>query len=78
MMNGSDEISIDEEYAHSQRERLQTTSGLKHLPHWPSVNIEFEDIVYSVPDVPTEGEFSSYLYSPLSSYGQKARILIQD
>lgn len=22
--------------------------ALKHLPHWPSVNIDFEDIIYTV------------------------------
>jgi hypothetical protein len=44
-----DEISIDEAYAQNQRLRAPS-SGLKHLPHWPSVNIEFEDLVYSVVD----------------------------
>lgn len=24
--------------------------GLKHLPHWPPVNLEFKDIVFSVND----------------------------
>lgn len=28
----------------------QLATGLKHLPRWPPVNIEFQDIVYSVPD----------------------------
>lgn len=22
--------------------------GLKHLPHWPPVNIAFEDVIYTV------------------------------
>jgi len=26
------------------------SQALKYLPHWPPVNIEFEDIVYTVPD----------------------------
>lgn len=24
------------------------TQGLKHLPHWPPVNIDFEDVIYTV------------------------------
>lgn len=30
---------------------LNQNSNLKHLPHWPPVNIEFQDILYSVPDL---------------------------
>lgn len=35
----SDEI-IDADKANGQR--------LKHTPHWPPVNIDFEDIIYTV------------------------------
>lgn len=27
------------------------TNDLKHSPFWPAINIEFQDIVYSVPDL---------------------------
>lgn len=26
--------------------------GLKHTPHWPPVNIDFEDIIYKVENGP--------------------------
>lgn len=26
-------------------------NDLKHSPFWPAINIEFQDIVYSVPDL---------------------------
>lgn len=29
-------------------EMNQQEQALKHLPHWPSVNIDFEDIIYTV------------------------------
>lgn len=46
MQNSSDEISID-----SDHQQLDGSRGLKCLPHWPSVNIEFQDLVYTVPDI---------------------------
>jgi hypothetical protein len=24
--------------------------GLKYLPHWPPVNIDFEDVIYTIPN----------------------------
>lgn len=46
MQYSSDEISVD-----SDHQQLDGARGLKYLPHWPSVNIEFQDLVYTVPDI---------------------------
>lgn len=46
MQYSSDEISVDSD--HQNREGAR---GLKYLPHWPAVNIEFQDLVYTVPDI---------------------------
>lgn len=42
----SDEISVESDHMRQDR-----TKRLKYLPHWPAVNIEFQDIVYTVPDI---------------------------
>lgn len=47
MQYSSDEISSIES---DQTTRHQKRS-LKYLPHWPPVNIEFQDLVYTVPDI---------------------------
>lgn len=39
---------------------LNQSNNLKHLPHWPPVNIEFQDILYSVPDI--LGNFCYYYF----------------
>lgn len=39
-----DSISMDLESSSSNFQ------GLKYLPSWPAVNLEFDDIVYSVED----------------------------
>ena len=31
--------------------------GLKHIPHWPPVNIDFEDVVYTVDNAGQSSEF---------------------
>lgn len=36
-------------------------SGLKYLPTWPAINLEFRDLTYEVYDVHTKGEFSMHL-----------------
>lgn len=41
----SDEISIESEHFNRK-----PSNSLKYLPHWPAVNIEFQDVVYTVPD----------------------------
>lgn len=46
MQYSSDEISVD-----SDHQQFDGSRGLKYLPHWPSVNIEFQDLVYTVPDI---------------------------
>lgn len=46
MQYSSDEISVDSDHLRSEGAR-----GLKYLPHWPAVNIDFQDLVYTVPDI---------------------------
>lgn len=36
-------------------------NGLKYLPTWPAINLEFRDLTYEVYDVHTKGKFSKYL-----------------
>lgn len=55
MQYSSEEISIDEEHFNVRRD---SKKGLKYLPHWPAVNIEFQDLVYTVPDISGELLFS--------------------
>lgn len=45
MQYSSDEISVDSNH------QKHDSRGLKYLPHWPAVNIEFQDLVYTVPDI---------------------------
>lgn len=47
MQSSSDEISI-ETIPMDQKQKQQV--NFKYLPYWPPVNIEFQDLVYSVPD----------------------------
>lgn len=49
MQYSSDEISVDSDHLKQDGSR-----GLKYLPHWPAVNIEFQDLVYTVPDISGE------------------------
>lgn len=53
MQSSSDEISIEGECLN--KKHSSSSTNLKYLPHWPPVNIEFQDLVYSVPDL--NGEF---------------------
>lgn len=55
MDNSSDEISIE-----SDPSKGSNPGGLKYVTHWPPVNIEFQDLVYSVPDM--QGKF---VYLPI-------------
>lgn len=48
MDNSSDEISIESDPSKG------SNPGLKYVTHWPPVNIEFEDLMYSVPDMQGE------------------------
>lgn len=59
MQYSSDEISIEEECLN--KKRSSSTTNLKYLPHWPPVNIEFQDLVYTVPDI--SGEYMTNLMS---------------
>lgn len=52
MQYSSDEISVD-----SEHQKLEA-KGLKYLPEWPSVNIEFQDLVYTVPDISGKFRFT--------------------
>lgn len=45
MQYSSDEISVDSDH------QKNDSRGLKYLPAWPAVNIEFQDLVYTVPDI---------------------------
>lgn len=45
MQYSSDEISVDSDH------RDDGSKALKYLPNWPSVNIEFQDLMYTVPDI---------------------------
>lgn len=38
------------------------SQGLKYLPHWPPVNIDFEDIIYTVENG-TESEYKNWIIS---------------
>lgn len=50
MQYSSDEISIEENPIPPINETTKNNS-LKYLPRWPAVNIEFQDLSYSVPDL---------------------------
>lgn len=50
MQYSSDEISIEEDPIPPMNEVTKNNS-LKYLPRWPPVNIEFQDLSYSVPDL---------------------------
>lgn len=42
------------------KKSLTSKNDLKHSPFWPAINIEFQDIVYSVPDL--LGNYTLFLY----------------
>lgn len=46
-----DEIIVESEQSESQ--------ALKYLPHWPAINIDFEDVIYTVENgIESEYNFS--------------------
>lgn len=56
MENSVNEISVEEHLLneHEQQQQQQgisATNALKYLPNWPPVNIEFQDLVYSIPEI---------------------------
>lgn len=57
----AEEISIDSSHhsgtysEDSSVVQVQKMPGLKHLPSWPPVNIDFQDVSFTVPDL-IEGE----------------------
>lgn len=53
MQNSFDEISVEEKPL--SEESNGKVTRLKYLPNWPAVNIEFQDLVYTIPDI--GGEF---------------------
>lgn len=59
MQNSSDEISVDSDHLNG---RNSTSGTFKYLPHWPPVNIEFQDVMYSVQDA--GGKLFSLTLSP--------------
>lgn len=60
MQSSSDEISVEEMDVLNTKE-VTNIKSLKYLPRWPAVNIEFQDLSYSVPDL--SGESIFYLFS---------------
>lgn len=62
--NTSDLNGISVDY---NRDTLTSTEGgsnidgLKYLPKWPPVDIEFHDLCYTVPDL-NNGSYKYYLY----------------
>lgn len=53
MHSPNDEISIDDQQyvSSSSGSSIAAANTLKYLPRWPPVNIEFQDVVYTVPDL---------------------------
>lgn len=70
MQSVVDEINVDVELQQQQPQQQSSTedqpdqgdadfgggsgNGLKYLPKWPPVNIDFQDVTYSVPDLAGE------------------------
>lgn len=42
--------------------------GLKHTPHWPPVNIEFQDVIYKIENGQESELFSRYLFEIPSAH----------
>lgn len=49
MQNSFDEISVEEKPLNDTC--IGKVKRLKYLPNWPAVNIEFQDLVYTIPDI---------------------------
>lgn len=49
MQNSIDEISVEEKPLSDESNGKVTR--LKYLPNWPAVNIEFQDLAYTIPDI---------------------------
>lgn len=55
MQNSFDEISVEEKPLSDDCNGK--VKRLKYLPNWPAVNIEFQDLVYTIPDIGGECVF---------------------
>lgn len=70
MDNSSDGISIESDPSKG------SNPGLKYVTHWPPVNIEFQDLVYSVPDMQGKGRRCYSITAQLVAYTAECVVIV--